>query len=198
VSGVRSDWAVVLARGASSRMGRAKGLCRLPGDQSSFLAHICTLHRRVGHQVAVVTLPELDVLYRDCVPAGAVDAWILHPAGGGTAATCLAAASGLDGRASHLWFHPVDLPLVVEATLRTLADLSRDDPGTILVPRHAGERGHPVVSPLSPWMGLWPADHPGAMKDLIDRCETDLHYADVPDPGIRRDFDYPEDLGGPA
>ncbi|MBC8423154.1 NTP transferase domain-containing protein, partial [bacterium] len=132
------------------------------------------------------------------VPAGVVDAWILHPAGGGTAATCLAAVGGLDGRASHLWFHPVDLPLVAEATLRTLADLSRDDPEKILVPRHAGGRGHPVISPLSPWRGLSPADHPGDMKGLIDRCETGFRYADVPDPGIRRDFDDPEDLAGPA
>jgi len=177
-------------------MGRAKGACRLPGESQTFLARVCALHRRAGHRTAVVTLPDLEPLYQDCLPGEEVDLWIPHPAGGGTAATCLAAASRLEGRASHLWFHPVDLPLVADATLKALARASRAEPGTILVPRHAGLRGHPVVSPLAPWRELSPADHPGAMRDLLDRCGAALRFVEVPDPGVRRDFDTPGDLAG--
>jgi CTP:molybdopterin cytidylyltransferase MocA len=146
--------------------------------------------------VAVVTLPELADLYRDCVAAEAVDDWILHAAGGGTAATCLAAAQRLADRATHLWLHPVDLPLVAGETLAALAARSMAEPGEILVPRQGGVRGHPVLTPLPPWRGLSPADHPGPMRDLLAACAAPLRFVDVPDPGVRLDFDRPEDLAG--
>ena len=60
----RRDWGVILARGDSARMGRPKGLCRLPGDAASFLASICGLYARAGLPVAVVTRPDLGSLYR--------------------------------------------------------------------------------------------------------------------------------------
>lgn len=194
----RRDWAVVLARGESSRMGRPKGACRLPGDRTTFLERVCDLHRGADHAVAVVTLPELAPIYADCVPASSVDDWIRHPRGGGTAASCLAAVERLASRATHLWFHPVDLPLVATDTLRRLSEASRATPGRIVVPRHAGVRGHPVVTPLTPWLGLRPDAHDGPMRALIDRCGAAVHYLDLPDPGICRDFDHPDDLTGPG
>jgi len=179
-------------------MGRPKGSCLVPGGRESFLARICELHRRAAHEVAVVTLPELGPVYEACVPAEMVTDWILHPPGGGTAASCLAAVRRLAERATHLWFHPVDLPLVSDTTLGLLAAVSAAAADEIIVPLHEGLRGHPVVTPLRPWLGLAPDDHPGAMRALIGRCGSPVRFVDVPDAGIRRDFDRPGDLEGPA
>ncbi len=194
----RQDWAVVLARGDSSRMGRPKGTCRVPGGRETFLSRICELHRRAAHEVAVVTLPELGPTYEACVHPATVTEWILHPPGGGTAASCLAAVHRLADRATHLWFHPVDLPLVSSATIRHLAAVSAAAADELLIPRHEGLRGHPVVSPLRPWLGMRPDDHPGAMRSLIEQCGSPVRFVDLPDSGIRLDFDRPEDLTDPT
>lgn len=193
----RWDRAVILARGDSARMGGPKGLCRLPGEADPFLVCIARLHAARGVPVAVLTRPDLLEIYR----AGAGDApvadWLVHPRGGGTATTVLAAVAALDGRATHLWLHPVDLPLVASATLERIAALSAAAPGEILVPRYRGLRGHPVLTPLAPWRGLDPVDHPGPMRDLLAGGEAPLRFVDVPDPGICRDFDAPADLAFP-
>ena len=40
----RRDWAVVLARGESRRMGRPKGLCSAPDDPRPFLQRVYDLY----------------------------------------------------------------------------------------------------------------------------------------------------------
>jgi molybdenum cofactor cytidylyltransferase len=194
VTRARCDWGVILARGESVRMGRPKGLCRLPGDTSTFLASICELYGRAGLPVAVVTRPDLASLYRAETCGICVDEWVLLDRGGGTAASCLAAVASLAERATHLWFHPVDLPLVTDETLARLRAVSSEVPGAVLVPWHGAHRGHPVVTPVSPWRDLSSADHPGAMKTLIEDHDVPVRRVPLQDPGIHQDFDRPEDL----
>ncbi len=190
----RSDWGVILARGDSSRMGRPKGLCSLPGDTSTFLTRICRLYGRAGLPVAVVTSPDLATLYQAESSGADVDEWVLLDRGGGTAASCLAAVTSLAERATHLWFHPVDLPLLTDETLSRLQTVSSEAPDAVLVPWHGTRRGHPVITPVAPWRGLSPADYPGSMKTLIETHDVVLRRVPLQDPGIHQDFDRPEDL----
>ncbi len=193
----RLDRAVILARGDSARMGRPKGLCRLPDAPECFLSRVVRLYAARNMPVAVVTRPDLLDDYRAAIADLMVADWIGHPRGGGTAATVLAAVAALDGRATHLWLHPVDLPLVSPDSLDRLAALSDSEPESILVPRHAGRRGHPVLTPLAPWRDLDPAGHPGPMRDLLALGPAPLKWVDLPDPGVFRDFDTPGDLSTP-
>ena len=197
MSDPRRDWAVILARGDSRRMGRPKGLCRLPDDPVPFLVRVARLHAERGVPVIVVTQPGLEAVYREGAPEALVAEWLLHPRGPGTAATVLAAAAALDERASHLWLHPVDLPLVRPETLDRLAARSRTAPGTVWIPRHGARRGHPVLMPLAPWRGLDPDGHTGPMRDLLADGAAPQGFLDVPDPGICHDFDVPGDLDLP-
>ncbi|NTV03554.1 hypothetical protein HGA89_01385, partial [bacterium] len=52
-------------------------------------------------------------------------------------------------------------------------------------------RGHPVVAPLAPWLGLDPGDHDGPMRDLIDASGVPVRRLPVADAAVVRDFDRP-------
>jgi CTP:molybdopterin cytidylyltransferase MocA len=156
-----------MARGASLRMGRAKGLCRLPGDKLSFLARVVALYRKLKFAVAVVTTTQLSEDYRQELAPATCDLWILRPRGGGTATTVLAALSMLTDRATHLWLHPVDLPQVTVHSVSLLKRQSLAHPRAVLVPEHAGRPGHPVVLPVAPFADLIERPAPTAMRPWL-------------------------------
>jgi CTP:molybdopterin cytidylyltransferase MocA len=190
----RRDHAVILARGASRRMGSPKGLCRLAGSPRNLLETVLDLYAAFGLPTAVVTTPALATLYRDACRLPGPVCWIEYPAGGGTAATCLAAAAGLASDHTHLWLHPVDLPAVQPATLDSLRRVSSASPDAVVIPRHDDRRGHPVLVPMAPWRGLAPDDHPGEMRELIAASGCEIVWLDVQDAGVVSDVDEPGDL----
>jgi CTP:molybdopterin cytidylyltransferase MocA len=206
---IRRDWAVILARGESRRMGRPKGLCHAYGDSAPFLARLLQLYHAEDFPVAVVTTPALRRIYEPVVPADAVCLWLERGGGSGTAASAGTALRALASRASHLWLHPVDLPDVRPVTLRTLRGRSEAEPAAVLIPFYGVQRGHPVVIPVAPLGELAVDDLPGHMRDrLAEACcvnptaqpEDVATLISVPltDPGIVLDYDEPADLIRPA
>ena len=196
----RRDWAVILARGESRRMGRPKGLCRLPGEVQSFLARIVDLYGEMSFPVAVVTTPGTGAVYRAELPRAAVR-WLERPAGRGTAFSVVAALDALAAEATHLWLHPVDLPRVSVASLGTLLARSVVEPGTVLVPEWKERPGHPVVLPVAPFRGLRGVVRDGGMRPWLleltapgpDRLAP-LVAVPLPDEGIVTDYDAPASL----
>ncbi len=201
----RCDWAVILARGQSQRMGRPKGLCRLPGDDDPFLVRIARLYGTAGLPVAVVTTGQLRRLYEPAVTSGAVQRWIERAPGAGTAASAGAALAELAGTASHLWLHPVDLPEVRAASLHTLRARSQAEPNALLVAGYGDRPGHPVVMPVASFQVLADPDLPGRMCDrLREVCDASVRgdrrewivrcLVALDDPGVVADYDDPADL----
>ncbi len=141
------DWTVILARGASTRMGFPKGLCRLPGMTDCFLVQIATLHQEAGHSVAVATTSGLYTHYAPVLDGKVRVRWLLGPAGQGTAQTVKAAANLFAAEPRHLWLHPVDMPLVSLSVLAALREQRRRRPEAVIVPEHKGQPGHPVILP---------------------------------------------------
>ncbi len=187
----RRDWAVILARGDSRRMGAPKGLVVLPDDPRPLLRRVAELHDGDGRPLCIVTTPALAAAYAGALPRRLRPVWALHPPGGDTAASVLAAVARLGDRATHLWLHPVDVPQVAVATCRLLAAASRGAPSAIIVPFFGDGRGHPVVLPAAPWRGCDPADHDGPMRDLFATAGVPVLRQAVDDPGVGRDFDSP-------
>lgn len=201
----RSDRAVILARGESRRMGCPKGLAKLPGNDSCFLQMLLRSYRTVGLPVLVVTGPdgrdEYERIVRDEPEADLLAA----DHSGDTARSVALAWRHLGHEATHLWAHPVDLPEVDPATLRTLQENSRTEPERVIRPVWRRQPGHPVVLPgraltaldaRLPQGGL--ARAPGKMNDALAMLEAagqpGIRVIEVEDPGVARDYDSPEDL----
>jgi len=202
---VRREAVVVLCRGESRRLGRPKALACTETDPRPLLRRVAELYACcLAGPLLVVTNAGLR---QDCadllvdLPAVRV---VAGPAGGDTARTLGLAwdeLRRLDPPCSHVWVHPVDLPLVSPRTIVQLGAVSAGAPTGVVRPTWAGQPGHPVIVPaavldlLAPEALGWP----GPWRDLMQaavadgRLEPPLTVA-VADPGVVLDHDGPGDL----
>jgi CTP:molybdopterin cytidylyltransferase MocA len=198
----RLDCVVILARGASRRMGQPKGLLRCPGaEDRTFLGAIAANYAELDLPLVVVTTPDLVEPYQEIVSKISPGTVVGHGPGGDTARTVRQGAVAGDSQWTHLWTHPVDMPLIKAKTLRQLWQQSRQNPLDIVRPVYNGCPGHPVICPAKGLMPLW--DHgiwlESAMREVIALALQLGHIeksvlVPIKDPGVVTDFDSPADL----
>jgi molybdenum cofactor cytidylyltransferase len=179
---------VVLAAGASSRMGSPKALLEVDG--ANFVTRIATTARAAGTiGVAVVVGPPDGDKIKAKLPVGAAPVWN-HDPSRGMLSSVQAAVQTLPPRALGILVWPVDQPLVTQETVRRILDAPI---GKIVVPRHGGKGGHPVRIP-SKYFGALAALPPEAgLHGLLDAHRADVVYLDVDDPAVVQDIDTPAD-----
>lgn len=196
----RRDAVLVLARGDSRRMGQPKGLCRLDPTGPTLLEAVVALYG--DRPVTVVTRPDLEAAYRAVLGRRPDTRWLALPPGDDTARTVLAAWAAVRDadRPTHVWLHPVDLPLLAAGTLAALDEGSRRDPAAAIRPEHGGTPGHPVVVPAA--LLDWAVDRndllaAGSMRVALTawaQAGGRLIPLPVIDPGCVTDFDDPAAL----
>jgi len=139
-----------MARGASLRMGATKGLLPCPGTRDeSFATRIVRAYEELdfgGILVCTANLAEAYAValtnYRGFRVVGAVS-------GGETGLTLQVGWRALPAVTTHIWAHPVDLPLVGVATLEQLKTVSEGEPERIVRPAFGAAPGHPVIVPVT-------------------------------------------------
>lgn len=181
--------AIVLAAGASRRMGRCKPLLPL-GDHLAIVRLIQAI--RVGGvaQVAVVVAPPHgDAVAAAVAPLGVSLVRNEEPESdmAGSARAALAAAGS---GAEAFLLCPADHPLVSPATIAALTASHADRPGRIVVPVHAGRNGHPTLFPRE---ALAELSVLSTLRDVVRRDADRVLRLEVPDPGILFDMDTPVD-----
>jgi CTP:molybdopterin cytidylyltransferase MocA len=186
---------VILAAGASERLGAPKALAEIDGQRA--LARLCEAGRGVDGGRALAVLGRHAAEIAPHLPAGCTGLDNPHWAAGRSGGVLLAHRA-LPGRA--LLLAPVDVPLVPARVFEALAaewERLGDPELGWLAPRLAGERpgayGHPVVvGPLllEALEGL-PADTP--LRELRSRARP-LAALEVFDPEILDDLDTRADL----
>jgi CTP:molybdopterin cytidylyltransferase MocA len=200
---------VVLAAGASVRLGRCKALVEIGGGrESSPLARLLAAGAGLAAgfaepaplDVVVVTGAAHDEIAAalhdlDAPPTLAVELARNARWAEGRGGSVLAARAARPGR--DFCIAPVDVPLVRAATFRALGARWRSagtPPRGWLAPRGVGGRtGHPVVlgrELLSRWS---PPGFDTPLRELRAAANP-LLALDVDDPGIHDDLDTPEDL----
>lgn len=180
--------AVILAAGASSRMGAVKALLRMDGE--TLLARILRLAGASGAERLVVALgPPHGEQLAATLPPGVEVAWNDDPSRGmlSSVQAALRRLAAAPGCGTLLW--PVDVPLVAAATLQQLlaADLNQ-----LVVPCHDGRGGHPLWLPAALYGEALALPATASLRTLRDR-HPPLRLA-VQDPGILRDLDTPADF----
>lgn len=193
--------AVLLAAGAGTRFGGDKLLAPLPAPSHGVpagtpLARAALAHlRAAGLEVVAVVRPGDAALARTLEEGGArvVACAQAHEGMGYSLAAGITQAQAADGWLVAL----ADMPWIAPATIARLAQRVADGAG-IVVPRHAGRRGHPVG---------FAARHAGALRALggdegarrvIAAHADEVVMVDVEDAGVLRDVDTPADLSAPA
>ena len=181
--------AIILAAGASSRMGSPKALLKFRDE--TFIGRLTRVYGEFCSPV-IVALGFHAVAIRPALPAWVIAA--VNPAPQrGQLSSLQTALVELPADAEGFLFAPVDSPAVESATVGLLArQFENRDPATLFViPRYRGQRGHPVfAAPViaREFLAL-PAD--AQAREVVHRYVEQTQYIDVTDPGILTDVDDP-------
>jgi CTP:molybdopterin cytidylyltransferase MocA len=184
--------AIVLAAGASSRMGRAKALLDVGGRPA--VEVVCDALRTGGaDEVVVVVGRHAAEIRAGARPAGVriVDnpRWST-----GRTSSVQAGLAALERGSEWTLLALVDMPLVRADTVRAIVEAA-DGAGAdvdVVVPVHRGRRGHPIAlrRTLFPRIAALGPDEP---LNVLVRAARALE-APVEDEGVLVDFDEPRDV----
>ena len=203
--------AIVLAAGASSRMGQAKAGMPFGQTGETVLSRIVsTLLRGGAPRVIVVSGAHIDAVRR-AMPSHEPRAHVIeHPAWQqGQLSSLLAGLHAIDDpQLEAAIVTPVDVPLVSAATVAAVIAAWRKTRAPIVRPvdrstsiTAGGERhGHPVIFDRSVFDDLRSADPNVGAKAVFALHRDRVLNVQVDDPGAFEDIDTPEDyervLGG--
>ena len=177
---------VVLAAGASSRMGTPKAL--LDAGGRTFVAAIAQAARAAGVQSIVVVLgPPHDAAIRAALGADLIVANNPQPERGMLSSVQAGVRALPPVDATLIW--PVDNPAVKQETVRAVLA-----GGETVIPTHGGRGGHPLRVPASRFAELLAIDSPLGLRALIQAQPSTVVRLAVDDPSILIDVDTPEDL----
>jgi molybdenum cofactor cytidylyltransferase len=180
---------IILAAGASSRMGTPKALLDYRGE--TFLDRLIRVLGGVCDPV-IVTLG----YHAGQIRAGARGRarFIVNPdPSRGQLSSLQTALAEVPMDAEGFLFVPVDCPAVEPETVSAIVEAfhSPEEP-LLVIPRFEGRRGHPVCASrelVPEFLALPPG---GQAKDVVRRHENRTVYLDTADAGVVGDIDDPE------
>lgn len=184
--------AIVLAAGASERMGTPKALLEHGGEPflSGILkaAYAAGVERRVavlGHMADKI-LRQIDLSGVLVVMSEDLDAGPIGSIRAGLSAVSNHPVDGI-----LVW--PVDRPRVRVETVRALIDAFDRTGGPVVVPRTANRRGHPVIFAKRLFGELRAAPDDEGARAVVHRDASRVVEVEVADPGTVEDINTPDD-----
>jgi molybdenum cofactor cytidylyltransferase len=181
---------LILAAGASSRMGTPKALLDYHGE--TFVGRLVRVLGKSCNPVIVVLGYNADVLRQEIPPTALV---VVNPdPSRGQLSSLQTALRALPAQADGFAFIPVDSPAVAEDTVASLAHaFEQRSPSTLFViPRQSDKRGHPVFAARSIADELLALPPTSEARVVVHAHVDRTKYLDVEDSGIFTDVDDPE------
>lgn len=182
--------AIILAAGASVRMGRPKALLRVEGR--TFVRRILdTLHDGGIDEIAVVVRPQHPDAAREAA-AGAGRVVVNPCADEGQLSSLIAGLDAVDvPGVDSILVTLVDIPLIQASTVRTLVERASQCAAPVVRAAYRGRHGHPVVFKREMFGALRAADPAAGAKAVLQQVTVEDVEAD--DPFVLRDVDTPEE-----
>jgi len=187
--------AVILAAGASSRMGRPKLL--LPWGSTSVIGHLLSQWRLLGaSQIAVVCAPANQPLHAELDRLGFPASYrVLNPKperGMFSSIQCAAHWNGWQPGLNHWVIALGDQPLVRIETLRRLLGFAAAHSEQVCQPSRNGRGRHPVILSADVFARL--KDSPAEnLKQFLITSGLTVARCEIDDPGLDLDLDEPAD-----
>jgi molybdenum cofactor cytidylyltransferase len=181
---------LILAGGASTRMGSPKALLACQGE--TFLDRLIGILAICCRPVIVVLGHRAEAVRAGLSRAGQATFVVNenYREGQLSSLQCglLAAPWACDG----VLFTPVDHPAVAPATVAALAEAFAHRAGKLVIPRFRGRHGHPVCCARELIPEFFVLEKGSQAREVIHRHTSLTCYVDVDDPGILADVDDPE------
>jgi molybdenum cofactor cytidylyltransferase len=184
---------IILAGGASRRMGSPKALLRMPGPEGeTFLDRLIGVFSACCAPVVVVLGHEPQAIRAGLARAAQAEFVINRNYERGQLSSLQCGLRALSPHAGGVLFTPVDYPAITAETAAKVARAVERRVTEIAIPRCGGRHGHPVAcaAGLIPEFLALPGD--GRASDVIHAHASDTLYIDVDDPGVLEDVDDPE------
>jgi len=183
---------IILAAGASSRMGSPKALLTYRGE--TFLNRLIRILSSVCHPVIVVLGYHADAI-RAQTTQGAAQFIVNPDPERGQLSSLQTALAAVPEDSSGFLFVPVDSPAAEPETLDRIARefVDRGPKTLLVVPQFRGKHGHPVCAAPSIRTELLVLPPAGQAREVIHAHRPETRYIDVDDPGILTDVDLPEE-----
>jgi molybdenum cofactor cytidylyltransferase len=186
---------LVLAAGASSRMGVPKAGLSLPGGHTVLSRGVATLLAAGVPRVVVVAGALADAVRAALRTRDARVRVIDNPRwADGQLSSLLAGLAAVRGpRLEAVLVTLVDVPLVSPDTVRAVVSAWRRTRAPIVRPARGAEHGHPVMFDCALFDELATADPFTGAKSVVRRHEAEIVNVPVDDDGAFLDLDTPED-----
>jgi len=185
--------AVVLAGGASSRMGQPKVL--MPWiDGKTIIEHIVIqLHRARVDPVVVVTGHYADEVKAIVKPLGVKVAFNRSHKTGEMLSSL---KTGLRAMPDHVAASLIvlgDQPRLQPRVIYRVLKAYSEGRGELIAPSYRKRRGHPILIGRRYWGELLSLPRSGAPRDVINAHQDEITYINVKTDSVLRDVDTPED-----
>ncbi len=189
-------YGIVLAAGASSRMGQAKAALPVGITGETVVARVIRTLIEAGlPRVVVVAGAHIDAV-RQAMPAHESRARLVEHPGWeqGQLSSLLAGLAAIDEpQLEAAMVTLVDVPLVSASTVATVIAEWRRTRAPIVRPANGARHGHPVVFDRSVFAELRAADLKVGAKAVFATNKDRVLNVEVKDPGAFEDIDTPED-----
>jgi molybdenum cofactor cytidylyltransferase len=187
--------AIVLAAGKSSRMGAPKATLALPGGDTFLTRIVRTFAAASVEDVVVVVGHDADAIVASFANVDVHARFVENPdyeqgqlSSLQTAIRLLEPDNECEGMLVHLVDHPYIDPDLVRVMLQRFAEVRP----LIVVPRHQGKRGHPVLFSRGLFAELLAAPLEEGAKAVVNAHAGETLEIDTDEVGITLDIDTPE------
>lgn len=184
--------AIILAAGASKRMGEPKML--LPWGETTVLQKVISTFQRAGIEDILVVTGGAHRQVEDIVNrSGAHHNFNQEYSNGEMLSSIQCGLASMTTQAQAVLIGLGDQPQVREGTVRLICETFRSMRSKVVVPSFQMRRGHPWLVERSLWAELLKMKQPQSPRDFLNNHADEIQYVEVDNSSILADLDTPED-----